>query len=95
MKMRLNLVCLPLLTLPMLASAAELLDLEHPERIPDQYIITLKEVGDRSALQNESYVLQESGRLAQQYGVSVLQQFSTVLSGMAVKAKDDQLAALA
>ena len=75
--------------------AASIIDRNSAERIPKQYIVTLKAVQDSSGLDTENYVIQQADRLAQVYGVTVFQQYSKVLTGMAIKADDTQLEALA
>lgn len=78
-----------------LAQGAEILDLQHPDRIPNQYLVKLKPVLNLKNADLSSYVLDQAQRLEQNYGVKVFSQYSTVLAGMAVKAQEQQIQALA
>ncbi len=75
--------------------AADVIGLENPNRIPHQYIVSLKAELRAQDQQLDAYVLNEAQRLESEYGVRVYQQYSTVLAGLAVKAQDEQLQALA
>jgi subtilisin family serine protease len=74
--------------------AATLRDLDNPNRIPDHYIIKLKSDANRDSLSAADYVLQQADRLQMMYGINVLQQYTHVFPGFAIKAKDDQIEAL-
>ncbi|WP_141732585.1 S8 family peptidase [Oligoflexus tunisiensis] len=75
--------------------AATVLDRDHPNRIPDHYIVKLKHDAGRDGLSTGEYVLQQADRLQQTYGIRVLQQYTHVFPGFSIKAKDDQIEALA
>ncbi len=74
--------------------AAEVLDMESPNRIPNQYIVSLKSDLAEGDSQLADYVTKEAQRLTAQYGITVFQEYSTVLAGVAIKARDEQLAEL-
>lgn len=74
--------------------AATLRDLDNPNRIPDHYIVKLKSDANRDSLSAVDYVLQQADRLQMMYGVNVLQQYTHVFAGFAIKAKDEQIEAL-
>jgi subtilisin family serine protease len=74
--------------------AATLRDLDNPNRIPDHYIVKLKSDAGRDGLNSADYVLQQADRLQMSYGITVLQQYTHVFPGFAIKAKDDQIEAL-
>lgn len=74
--------------------AATIVGADSPNRIADQYIIKLK-ANERSSISSADFVVQETDRLSSTYGVSVVQQYTAVFSGMAIEAKADQIEALA
>ncbi len=74
--------------------AATLRGHDNPNRIPDHYIVKLKSDANRDSLNAADYVLQQADRLQSLYGVNVLQQYTHVFSGFAIKAKDEQIEAL-
>ncbi len=74
--------------------AATLRGHDNPNRIPDHYIVKLKSDANRDSLNAADYVLQQADRLQTLYGVNVLQQYTHVFSGFAIKAKDEQIEAL-
>jgi subtilisin family serine protease len=74
--------------------AATLRGLDNPNRIPDHYIVKLKSDASRDSLGTADYVVQQADRLQMNYGITILQQYTHVFPGFAIKAKDDQLEAL-
>ncbi|WP_141733838.1 S8 family peptidase [Oligoflexus tunisiensis] len=87
-------VCVGAFVLSGSVFAATLIDKDSPNRIPNQYIIKLKSDSDRHEFTAKQFVRQEAQRLSQTYGVSVMRQYSKVMEGFAIKANDEQLAAL-
>lgn len=75
--------------------AATLVDRNSPDRIAGQYIVKLKSDANRSGQRTADYVLQQSDRLMQTYGINVVQQYTHVFTGFAIKASADQIEALA
>jgi subtilisin family serine protease len=74
--------------------AATLRGVDSPNRIVDHYIVKLKSDAGRDSLSTADFVLQQADRMQMNYGITVLQQYTHVFPGFAIKAKDDQLEAL-
>ncbi len=75
--------------------ATPIIDKDNPNRIVNEYIVTLKSDSVGMGLTAEDFVGQQAMRFTESYGIIVVHPYTEVMKGFAIRAQDDQIEALA